>query len=271
MKKYFIVTVFLALIGAAFLIVWLNQEEPIVVEEPPQIKVFNPKVGELVGSPIEIAGEARGSWFFEGDFPIKLLNSNGSEITQTYATAQGDWMTEEYVPFTASIDFSTGVQQTVTIVFVKDNPSGLPEFDDEYRLPVELAPTEEMALQIFFGNIVEDPNVLDCTRVYPTERMIIKTEGVARAAIEQLLAGVTIEEQADGFTTAINDEVSLQSIYIDSATAYVDFDEQLQHEVGGSCQTTMIVAQITETLKQFSTVDNVVISINGETEDILQP
>jgi len=34
---------------------------------------------------------------------------------------------------------------------------------------------------------------------------------------------------------------------------------------------TAIRAQITETLKQFPTVENVVISIDGRTEDILQP
>jgi len=45
----------------------------------------------------------------------------------------------------------------------------------------------------------------------------------------------------------------------------------LQYQVGGSCRVSAIRAQIIETLKQFSTVKNVVISINGRTEDILQP
>ena len=53
--------------------------------------------------------------------------------------------------------------------------------------------------------------------------------------------------------------------------AYVDFDEQLEFQVGGSCRVSAIRAQIIQTIKQFSTVKDVIISINGRTEDILQP
>ncbi|MBU3925210.1 GerMN domain-containing protein, partial [Patescibacteria group bacterium] len=53
--------------------------------------------------------------------------------------------------------------------------------------------------------------------------------------------------------------------------AKVDFDERLEFQAGGSCRVAAIRAEITETLKQFPTVNNVVISINGRTEDILQP
>jgi len=53
--------------------------------------------------------------------------------------------------------------------------------------------------------------------------------------------------------------------------AKADFDEQLEFQVGGSCRVSAIRAEITQTLKQFSTVKEVVISIDGRTEDILQP
>jgi spore germination protein GerM len=53
--------------------------------------------------------------------------------------------------------------------------------------------------------------------------------------------------------------------------AKVDFDERLGFQVGGSCRVSAIRAQITETLMQFSTVKSVVVSINGRTEDVLQP
>ena len=54
-------------------------------------------------------------------------------------------------------------------------------------------------------------------------------------------------------------------------TAKVDFDETMEKGMGGSCRVSAIRAQITETLKQFSTVKDVIISVNGRTEDILQP
>ena len=51
----------------------------------------------------------------------------------------------------------------------------------------------------------------------------------------------------------------------------VDFDKQLEYQVGGSCMVSAIRAQITDTLKQFRKVGTVRISIDGRTEDILQP
>ena len=51
----------------------------------------------------------------------------------------------------------------------------------------------------------------------------------------------------------------------------VDFDAQLEEGMGGSCRVSAVRAQITETLLQFSEARNVVISVDGRIEDILQP
>ncbi|MCX6760220.1 MAG: GerMN domain-containing protein, partial [Candidatus Nealsonbacteria bacterium] len=69
----------------------------------------------------------------------------------------------------------------------------------------------------------------------------------------------------------INTGVKIQKLTIENGIAKVDFDEQLENGVGGSCKVSAIRAQITQTLKQLSTVMSVIISINGRTEDILQP
>jgi len=83
------------------------------------------------------------------------------------------------------------------------------------------------------------------------------------------------EEINQGFVSNINSGVRIQKLTIDPPTgggiAKVDFDEQLEFQIGGSCRVAAIRAQITETLKQFPTIDSVVISINDRTEDILQP
>ena len=52
---------------------------------------------------------------------------------------------------------------------------------------------------------------------------------------------------------------------------YVDFSKELGIGVAGSCRVEAIRSQITETLKQFKNVENVIISIEKETENILQP
>ena len=88
-----------------------------------------------VTSPLSISGKARGTWFFEGSFPIILTDWDGKIIAEGYATAKTDWMTEEFVPFTATLEFTT-TSDRGTLILQKDNPSGLPEHDDALEIPV---------------------------------------------------------------------------------------------------------------------------------------
>ena len=129
---------------------------------------------------------------------------------------------------------------------------------------------ETIAVKVFFNNSQLDPQI-SCNKVFPVEREIVKTSAVARAALEELLKGATDKEKSDGFFTSINAGVKIQKLTIENGIAKVDFDEQLEFQVGGSCRVSAIRAEITQTLKQFPTVKNVIISINGRTEDILQP
>ena len=62
-----------------------------------------------------------------------------------------------------------------------------------------------------------------------------------------------------------------QSLEVKDGTVYIDFNSALDEGVAGSCRVLAIRSQITETLKAFSDTDQVVISINGDTESILQP
>jgi len=114
-------------------------------EKPGLIKVFYPSRDQEIVSPLTIEGEARGTWFFEASFPVKLLDSRGRVIAQTPALAQADptdsvgagWMTEDYVPFRAVLIFSVPTSTTNgTLVLEKDNPSGDPSRYDELRIPV---------------------------------------------------------------------------------------------------------------------------------------
>lgn len=106
------------------------KEEPIVV--------FSPKKGEGVSSPLKVTGVAKGNWYFEASFPLEIKDKNGNSLAMHYASAQGEWMTTDYVPFSGEISFSSGAlkgQQGVLVVH-KDNPSGLPEHDDSRQIPI---------------------------------------------------------------------------------------------------------------------------------------
>jgi hypothetical protein len=99
------------------------------------IQISEPVSGSVVGSPLVVKGEARGMWFFEASLPVLLTDTQGNVIAQSHGTAEGEWMTEAFVPFTAEIAFTTAETDGFLLVR-KDNPSGLPENDAEIRIPV---------------------------------------------------------------------------------------------------------------------------------------
>jgi len=247
-----------------------------VLEKKDLIQVTNLQVNQLIESPLFIEGEARGYWFFEASFPIKIFDENDFLLGITNAQALGDWMTEDFVPFRATLVFAVPSSQKGTLVLEKDNPSGLPENADELKFPVvfkeiqEIGETMIVKISLSDSRYVNEP-YFDCSRTIAIEREVPKTQGVAKAAIEALLRGATEDEIAQGYVSNIPLGVRLQKITIENGVVKVEFDEQLEFQVGGSCRVAAIRAQIIQTLKQFPTVQEVIISINGRTEDILQP
>ena len=103
------------------------------------IVVDEPKIGDKISSPLKISGKARGYWFFEASFPIYITDWDGKIIGEGFAQADDDWMTEEFVPFTAEVNFdkaeiSGQYSDRGTLILKKDNPSGLPEHDDALEM-----------------------------------------------------------------------------------------------------------------------------------------
>ena len=143
MKK----TAFLSLLIIAMLIVaiWLyvnNQNQSPVSKTAETdmtnkaITMINPQPDQTITSPITISGQAPGMWYFEGQFPVKLLDATGKTIITSTAIAQGEWMTDDPVPFTAELTFSQPETTTGTLVLQNDNPSGLPENQKEFTVSV---------------------------------------------------------------------------------------------------------------------------------------
>jgi hypothetical protein len=113
----------------------LQDARPAATDEL-RIEVDAPRPQRVIRSPLRIRGRARGPWYFEGDFPIRLLDAHGREIATAVATAQGPWMTEDWVPFEATLTFEPPSSKRGTLVLEKDNPSGRTELDAEHRVPV---------------------------------------------------------------------------------------------------------------------------------------
>jgi hypothetical protein len=102
----------------------------------PDVVLDSPKYGDLVKSPLGVTGKARGTWFFEASLPITLKDETGKVLVRQPVQAIGDWMTVDYVNFATTLAFDPGDAQYGVLVIEKDNPSGNPDLDSQFAIPV---------------------------------------------------------------------------------------------------------------------------------------
>ncbi|MEK9186036.1 MAG: Gmad2 immunoglobulin-like domain-containing protein [Patescibacteria group bacterium] len=270
MKKLFLFLLILtigALAAAIFTFKKTADTEPAVISESGNIKVYAPLPNDKIGLPLVIRGEAR---VFENNFNYRLRDFDGDILYESFDTANAPDI-GQFGPFEVSVNYPKpeGSNGTVEVLSysAKDgseiNKVSIPVFFD--------AVVDDMAVKIFFGSSQEDPKGLDCEAVFPVERRIGKTAGTARAALEELFKGPTSNEVESGYFTSLNSGIKVQSLIIENGIAKADFNDLLQAGVAGSCRVMAIRSQIENTLKQFPTVQKTVFSINGKTEEILQP
>jgi len=131
------------------------------------IKVESPVPGEAVGKNFSVEGVARGTWFFEASFPVVVLGKDGEVLVETYATANGEWMTENFVPFHSDIKIPESYSGPAKLILKKDNPSGLPEHDASISFGVVVsadAKKDLMSTSTIKGTVTLSP-------ICPVERM----------------------------------------------------------------------------------------------------
>ena len=101
------------------------------------ITVVEPAAESTVTFPLKVSGEAKGGWYFEGSFPVKLLDSEGNILAEIHAQATEDWMQEGFVPFETTIQIDNPpTSGPGKLVLSKDNPSGLPENDESVEVEI---------------------------------------------------------------------------------------------------------------------------------------
>jgi hypothetical protein len=99
-----------------------------------------PLVNARVTSPIAVTGTAPANWYFENQFPVRLIDAQGTEITMAPATPRVNW-TENAEPktFDAQLTFSVAAETPATLVLQEDMPRE-GETPRETRVPVVLLP-----------------------------------------------------------------------------------------------------------------------------------
>ena len=82
------------------------------------------------------------------------MDSNGQALGTAPAKAQGDWQTQDFVNFSVNLNFNLPKGTKGSIRFENDNPSGLPQNQKVFVMPV------------IFSTAVSDskcaPNLIAC-------------------------------------------------------------------------------------------------------------
>ena len=113
--------------------------QPTIPATSPNLKVSNLAPNQEITSPLIILGEAKG-WYFEASFPVKIEDEKGNTLAASLAQANppagGDWMTNEFVPFEAKLEFKKPTSSKGFVILSKDNPSGLEKNAESVQIPV---------------------------------------------------------------------------------------------------------------------------------------
>ncbi|HZI95630.1 MAG TPA: Gmad2 immunoglobulin-like domain-containing protein, partial [Candidatus Paceibacterota bacterium] len=232
---------------------------------------------EKIESPIKIEGEAIGSWFFEAQFNVVLLDDDENKLGEAILTAKSDWMTEDYVPFEGELSFVEPSTSLGTLKFLNANPSGLAENQKIFETSVKFTEIPYRKILLYYYNPEKDKDELDNVKcsidgLVAIEREIPVSEIPIQDAINLLLKGkenLTEEDIDQGITTEYPlESFNLEEVNLkEDGTLILKFNDLLNKTSGGSCRAGILWFQIEATAKQFSEVQQV----RFLPEEIFQP
>ena len=266
---------------------------PVCPECEEAILITSPRPGEVISSPVQVAGISDPT--FEQHLAIQVMGGDGSLIGQGAATIAADW--GQRGPFEAQVTFTPPASEEPGRIIVFDTSprdGGLVHLSS---VEVNLAGTSEPSsaeiytVQVYFSHTSLSESE---TCVLPVTRTVSGPKPVEWLALEALLEGPTPEEKAQGFLTSIpnaeevaafkeralesgqpvpysGERVRLQDLRIEDGTVYVDFSAEMKAYGGGSLRVICIRQEVTKTVEQFSGIEKVVISIDGQSEGVLEP
>ncbi len=223
------------------------------------IVIVSPKDGEsLMEGKIELKGFARADL---GTLNVKIDNTEKGSIELPQTEGKYCYF-EKSIPL-SNLDLSGSLNKEIVLsVYQKSSEDGSKA--NKVSINLKLAPKKVF---LYFSNIKFDPNMNDCSKVYPVIREVhILTD--PGDVMQLLLQGPTEEEKEEGYTSQIPKEARINELSIKDGIAKIDFSNL---NPGGSCRVAAIRAEITETLKQFPEVKEVIISVDGNVEEALQP
>jgi len=230
------------------------------------ILIYLPKKNEKIKSPLKIEGQARGFWFFEAQFTAELYDMQNNFLGRAILTAKDNWLTENFVPFEGELTFISPSTSLGTLKFLSANPSGLPENQKVFEVPVQFEEISYRKILLYYYNPEKDKDETGntkCSRdgLTAIERKIPASKTPIQDAIKLLLKGkenLTETEKTQGITTEYPLEgFSLKGASLKDGILTLEFDDSQNKTVGGSCRVGILWFQIEATAKQFPEVKEV--------------
>lgn len=244
------------------------------------IIVDRPQAGEIIENPVTISGRARGSWFFEGSFPIKIVDVSGELLGEGIAEAQSSWMTNDFVVFRAAISFKSPATSSGFIILHNDNPSGLPDKDKELKIPIVFSSTSSEStvrtVKFFYYDSRLDQD--DAGNILCSQRGLVVwdhdipfTATPIKDTIESFLNTPLPEEAA---AAGLSSEFPLSGVFLESLNLdknsgllIIRLSDQYNQTGGGACRVSILKSQLEAVAKQFPEVKEV----KFEPETLFQP
>jgi len=237
------------------------------------ITVNHPQPYSQVSSPLTVLGKARGYWFFEGDFPIRIEDEKGNLMAKGFASTNEDWMTEDFISFEGRLEFDS-LTESGFLVLERDNPSGLEENDDELKIPVKFKKPQMKTINLYYYDPMKDLDDTDnviCSEagLVAVSREVPISITPVQDAINLLIKGEILPEEKDrGITTEFPlDGLKLKGAKIVDNILTLEFDDPYFKTSGGSCRSGILWLQIEKTAKQFTGIEDV----QFQPEDLFQP
>ncbi|MDD5251022.1 MAG: GerMN domain-containing protein [Patescibacteria group bacterium] len=223
-----------------------------------------PAEGARLSLSFDAAGRARTDI---GDLTVTVKDETGAVIAATRVSVIRESQSSAFGRFSQSFALPATVQGNGTVEVSYEHDGQLSPVEVRHVSFVQL---DTVSIRVFFGTTADGGT--DCSVVRSVERVVSSKGSIYHQALTELLKGPTDAEKNSGYFTSLPAGAGLESVTTDgSGVVTADFKPSLEKGIGGSCRVIAIRSQIIQTLKQFPEVRDVVISIDGRTEDVLQP
>lgn len=113
--------------------------EPVASPAAEGVSVSSPAPNARVTSPLAVSGVAPANWYFENQFPLRLVTPDGQEIAVAAATPRVNWTEPGDKEFDAELRFEVTADTPAMLVLEEDMPREN-ETPRQLSIPVTLTP-----------------------------------------------------------------------------------------------------------------------------------